>query len=440
MKPLVPILSLSLCAAVASAQPDVYAVDNSGVIYLIDVDLGTRTVLVDLVGVGLPESLAVTEDNQTLYLINSVGELYTIDLGTLTIVAASDLGTGNIEALDVVDGQLLAVGFGSVPQLYKIDPVSGDAVSLGSTLTSIPASARSLAMSSPTVGFAASSSGLYEVNFASRAVTAVTTYSQPDTFFCMDFVGDRLIALGSTSGTVYDIDPLTGNPTPLAGSLPGSFYLGMAAVPEVTDQFLQGELVESSPRWDRPKDSGFIPGPCGGSVALDSYNNSQPFLQYTLTPINPAEPVTVVMESLEPTLADFDPFLAIYCEPFKPFFPLDNATALDDDSGFDGDDLTRQNARLELMLDPGQSHTLVATSYASWAPARFGRFQLTISNAKAEFACLADLNGDGVLDQGDIQDFVKLFVLVDPAADFNGDTIIDLGDIQAFIAFFLAGC
>jgi hypothetical protein len=54
--------------------------------------------------------------------------------------------------------------------------------------------------------------------------------------------------------------------------------------------------------------------------------------------------------------------------------------------------------------------------------------------------CLADLNGDGIADQGDIQSFITLFLVQDLAVDFNGDGIIDLGDIGAFVDLFLAGC
>ncbi|MFT5424340.1 MAG: hypothetical protein ACI89L_002135 [Phycisphaerales bacterium] len=54
--------------------------------------------------------------------------------------------------------------------------------------------------------------------------------------------------------------------------------------------------------------------------------------------------------------------------------------------------------------------------------------------------CPADLNGDGIADNGDIQTFVTLFLAQSLAADFNGDGILDNGDIQAFITVFLAGC
>ena len=54
--------------------------------------------------------------------------------------------------------------------------------------------------------------------------------------------------------------------------------------------------------------------------------------------------------------------------------------------------------------------------------------------------CPADLNGDSIVDQGDIQSFITLFLAGDAAADLNGDTVVDQGDIQSFIAFFLEGC
>ncbi|MFT5422871.1 MAG: hypothetical protein ACI89L_000640 [Phycisphaerales bacterium] len=54
--------------------------------------------------------------------------------------------------------------------------------------------------------------------------------------------------------------------------------------------------------------------------------------------------------------------------------------------------------------------------------------------------CPADINNDGIADFGDIQAFVQLFLVQDPAADANADGVVDFGDIQAFIAAFLAGC
>lgn len=55
-------------------------------------------------------------------------------------------------------------------------------------------------------------------------------------------------------------------------------------------------------------------------------------------------------------------------------------------------------------------------------------------------ACPADINGDRVLDNGDIGAFVAAFLAGSPAAEFNGDGILDNGDIGAFVTAFLAGC
>lgn len=58
-----------------------------------------------------------------------------------------------------------------------------------------------------------------------------------------------------------------------------------------------------------------------------------------------------------------------------------------------------------------------------------------------DLACSpADLNKDGVLDNGDIVLLVAAFLGGDLAVDINGDGILDNGDIIAFISTFLAGC
>lgn len=53
---------------------------------------------------------------------------------------------------------------------------------------------------------------------------------------------------------------------------------------------------------------------------------------------------------------------------------------------------------------------------------------------------LADTNGDGVLDNGDIIAFVAAFLGGDLVADINQDGVLDNGDIMDYITAFLAGC
>ncbi|MFG0305588.1 MAG: M64 family metallopeptidase [Phycisphaerales bacterium JB040] len=59
-----------------------------------------------------------------------------------------------------------------------------------------------------------------------------------------------------------------------------------------------------------------------------------------------------------------------------------------------------------------------------------------------QIACdpIADLSGDGVVDNADIGVFVGLFLASDPEADFNADGVLDNGDIAAFVEAFLSPC
>ena len=54
--------------------------------------------------------------------------------------------------------------------------------------------------------------------------------------------------------------------------------------------------------------------------------------------------------------------------------------------------------------------------------------------------CLADLDGNGLLDLADINTFVSGFLANDPIADLDGNGLFDLTDINTFVSAFLAGC
>ncbi|TVS08469.1 MAG: hypothetical protein EA423_01335 [Phycisphaerales bacterium] len=54
--------------------------------------------------------------------------------------------------------------------------------------------------------------------------------------------------------------------------------------------------------------------------------------------------------------------------------------------------------------------------------------------------CVADLNGDGVVDADDFFLFLTLFAAADPIADINGDGVIDADDFFAYLSLFAAGC
>lgn len=54
--------------------------------------------------------------------------------------------------------------------------------------------------------------------------------------------------------------------------------------------------------------------------------------------------------------------------------------------------------------------------------------------------CLADLDGSGSLDFGDVSAFLAGFAADDPGVDFDDSGTLDFGDVSAFLALFAAGC
>jgi hypothetical protein len=54
--------------------------------------------------------------------------------------------------------------------------------------------------------------------------------------------------------------------------------------------------------------------------------------------------------------------------------------------------------------------------------------------------CVADVNGDGVLDFFDVQAFLTLFSLEDPSTDLNEDGLFDFFDVQVYLGAYSAGC
>jgi hypothetical protein len=60
--------------------------------------------------------------------------------------------------------------------------------------------------------------------------------------------------------------------------------------------------------------------------------------------------------------------------------------------------------------------------------------------ASGEAVCLADFDGNGVLDLFDFLEFQNAFAGQDPAGDFNGDGEYNLFDFLAYLNAFDAGC
>ncbi|MFT5423894.1 MAG: hypothetical protein ACI89L_001685 [Phycisphaerales bacterium] len=68
------------------------------------------------------------------------------------------------------------------------------------------------------------------------------------------------------------------------------------------------------------------------------------------------------------------------------------------------------------------------------------RLDLAMQNPSPMGPCRVDMQGDAVVDSGDIATFIELFIAQHPAADLNRDTVIDLADIQLFVDKFQSGC
>ena len=56
------------------------------------------------------------------------------------------------------------------------------------------------------------------------------------------------------------------------------------------------------------------------------------------------------------------------------------------------------------------------------------------------YDCLADINGDHVLDLVDVSQFIAAFMDQHPTADLNEDGVIDLTDINLFVQLFTGSC
>ncbi|MGQ0627710.1 MAG: immunoglobulin domain-containing protein, partial [Phycisphaerales bacterium] len=54
--------------------------------------------------------------------------------------------------------------------------------------------------------------------------------------------------------------------------------------------------------------------------------------------------------------------------------------------------------------------------------------------------CVADFNGDGFVEPGDLDEYITAFFSGDSMADINGDGFIEPGDLDEFVTLFFDGC
>jgi len=198
------------------------------------------------------------------------------------------------------------------------------------------------------------------------------------------------------------------------------------------------ELTTQSPTWDRPSDNGVMnAGQCGLASSDDSVNDQVPYARFYVRATDENVPMEVKVVSLENEPIDFDPFVAVYCEEFDPTAPLDSLLDLDDDGAGYPNAYVFTSVPLEVGLD----YIVIVSSYSNWAPSRFGRFEVVLGDNLAFFnPCVADLNGDGVLNFFDVSAFLVAYSKMDPIADFNDDGLFNFFDVSAFLTEYNAGC
>ncbi len=103
--------------------------------------------------------------------------------------------------------------------------------------------------------------------------------------------------------------------------------------------------------------------------------------------------------------------------------------------------------------DFGQSYTILAgasngvggkfAEVVASAPLPQGlvyRLVYAPNQVRLNVTCIADMNGDFVIDADDFFEFLSLFAAGDPQADINEDGVIDADDFFAFLSLFAAGC
>lgn len=93
----------------------------------------------------------------------------------------------------------------------------------------------------------------------------------------------------------------------------------------------------------------------------------------------------------------------------------------------------------ELVLGPG-TYTVRAWATATPFIQDDGWATYSVVGIFETDPCVADQNGDGILDLTDVQLFVNAFMAGQPQADVDGNGIHDLADVQGFVTVFGAGC
>jgi hypothetical protein len=124
---------------------------------------------------------------------------------------------------------------------------------------------------------------------------------------------------------------------------------------------LTGELTANSPTWTRAFNNVTPPAPnCDFPLTLSAAGVYYDAICITVTDQNPGE---IIVDAAGTTIGDTH--MELYCDPFDPNSPLENAVFSDDD---DGDGLMSAfTASDNLVLTPGNQYWLVLTTFSAGA-------------------------------------------------------------------------
>ncbi|MGP1273255.1 MAG: GC-type dockerin domain-anchored protein [Phycisphaerales bacterium] len=260
------------------------------------------------------------------------------------------------------------------------------------------------------------------------SVWAIAADQQTQTIYYLD--GDELYAWDETGGERFVgliFDPFTGTELVMVGmgidrsgqmfvtrDIGGTFPQGFYEVDKTTGVAV---LADAWPQFELSI-TGFDFDPIDGTLfaaQTDTSPNGRSWM--VVTPNEPGPWTYTAVAPFPPGLFDVDG-AAIYDG---------TAYLVTDDTGpFYMLDLDTPGATPQTLPSPWTGSGLFAgATFAAWL---------------IPDDCVADTNGNGVLDPGDFTAWVTAYNAQDPVADQNGDGIIDPADFTAWVVNYNAGC
>ncbi len=235
----------SVLTVVAHGQGFAYGIDSGNGLYKVDLSTASSTFIGTVNGNGaVYESLGL-DSAGVLYGATVAGDLFSINTTSGVGTYIGTTGLGDIEGMDwdAASGRMLVSDFSGTPSVYSVN-LSNATVQLLQTATSSGSVIRSLATRSSgslldvrlDTGNQGDIHGSYDL--ASGAFGTVGTVTT--SILAMDYgTNGGLYGLTST-GDLVSINPGNGAVQTIGTANAGSFFLGMATVPEPASLWILG--------------------------------------------------------------------------------------------------------------------------------------------------------------------------------------------------------